>query len=232
MYRLRHVCEALKFACCEPSPGDYDSCSGDDGTVLTREDIRRPNKQKVDGAISTSQSATAKYDAGRRGGSETDIGIANHVPDHGTEYPLPHHDQRPPMDRDVSEDSTAREGGSSGRGWIPSPGTDVTSAASPATAKTGGDASERNVRRGKGHYYTYMISFGYHMQLNLFVRLRHDYAPQVPRPPHMVPAFPSFVAVHATQALACMPPTLQFVFHWLLFVPNHPSQHQYIFRFG
>ncbi|CAM9440492.1 unnamed protein product [Ectocarpus sp. 8 AP-2014] len=129
MYRLRYVCKALRHACCEPSPGDYDSCSDDDGSVLTREDIRRPNLQKLAGAIATSQPPSAKHDAGR-GGRETGRGIAVHVPDHG-----------PPMQRGLSEDSTSRERESS---CIPSPGTGVTSTASPATATTGGDTLERN----------------------------------------------------------------------------------------
>ncbi|CAM9737191.1 unnamed protein product [Ectocarpus sp. 6 AP-2014] len=129
MYRLRYVCEALRHACCEPSPGDYDSCSDDDGSVLTREDIRRPNLQKLAGAIATSQPPSAKHDAGK-GGRETDGGIAVHVPENG-----------PPMQRDLSEDSTSRERESS---CIPSPGTGVTSTASPASATTGGDVLERN----------------------------------------------------------------------------------------
>ncbi|CAN0545997.1 unnamed protein product, partial [Ectocarpus sp. 12 AP-2014] len=129
-YRLRYVCKALRYACCEPSPGDYDSCSDDDGSVLTREDIRRPNLQKLSEAIATSQPPSAKHDAGR-GGRETDGGIAVHVADHG-----------PPMQRLLSEDVTSREEESI---FIPSPGTDVISTASPATATTGGDVVlERN----------------------------------------------------------------------------------------
>ncbi|CAB1121083.1 unnamed protein product [Ectocarpus sp. CCAP 1310/34] len=123
-YRLRYVCKALRHACCEASPGDYDSCSDDDGSVLTREDIRRPNLQKLAEAIATSQPPSAKHDAGR-GGRETDGGIAVHVADHG-----------PPMQRVLSEDSTSREGESS---FIPSPGTDVISTASPATSTPGVD---------------------------------------------------------------------------------------------
>lgn len=142
------LCSTLKYACCEPRAGDYDSCSEDGSigttSVIVRKEGRRGPQQQQrwqqyqqhsPGSAASSEISPSPGRYGR----EREV----HTPNGRESYYREHHQlflgkiglSRPLSHEDFSDEVRSRDDEFSDRAWVESPDTDATRMVSPAMEK-------------------------------------------------------------------------------------------------